>query len=67
MGDVLSAGGGMKASSVAGVRDFWKKHRELLPFLTKKALSLHADGKLYTACVGIPLVVVKHGHLRPMI
>ena len=51
LGDMICAGGGAEASSVARVRNGWKKFRELLPLLTKRGLSLQRKGQLYAACV----------------
>ena len=51
LGDMISAGGGAEASSVARIRSGWKKYRELLPLLTSRGPSLHFKGKLYVACV----------------
>ena len=51
LGDMLSAGGGAEASTVARVRSGWKKFRELLPLLTSRIFSHKVKGRLYTACV----------------
>ena len=51
LGDMICAGGGAEASSVARVRSGWKKFRELLPLLTKRGLSFRVKGQLYAACV----------------
>lgn len=51
LGDMISAGGGAEAGSVARIRSGWKKFRELLPLLTLRGPSLHFKGKLYSACV----------------
>ena len=51
LGDMLNAGGGAEASSIARVRSGWKKFRELLPILTGRAFSHKAKGRLYRACV----------------
>ena len=51
LGDMLSAGGGAEASTVARVRSGWKKFRELLPLLTSRTFSHKVKGRLYTACV----------------
>ena len=62
LGDVICAGGGAGASSVARVRSGWKKFRELLPLLTLKGFSLQAKGCLYATCVrSIMLYGVKPG------
>ena len=37
--DMIGAGSGAEASSVARVRNEWKKFRDLLPLLTKRGLS----------------------------
>ena len=51
LGDMICAGGGAEASSVARVRSGWKKFRELLPLLTKRGVSFRVKGQLYAACV----------------
>ena len=51
LGDMLNAGGGAEASSIARIRSGWKKFRELLPFLTSRSLSHKAKGRLYGPCV----------------
>ena len=51
LGDILSAGGGAEASTIARVRSGWKKFRELLPLLTSRVFSHKVKGKLYSACV----------------
>ena len=51
LGDMLSAGGGAEASTIARVRSGWKKIRELLPLLSSRVHSHKAKGRLYTACV----------------
>ena len=51
LGDVICAGGGAGASSVARVRSGWMKFRELLPLLTMRGLSLRQKGRLYASCV----------------
>lgn len=51
LGDMLSAGGGAEASSIARIRSGWKKFRELLPLLTSRVFSHKVKGRLYTACV----------------
>ena len=50
--DMLSAGGGAEASSIARIKSGWKKFWELLPILTRHDRSLKAKGIPYTACVG---------------
>lgn len=51
LGDMISAGGGAEASSVARIRSGWRKFRELLPLLTTRGLSFRVKGRLYAACV----------------
>ena len=51
LGDMLSAGGGAEASTVARVKSAWKKFRDLLPLLTKRVFSHRVKGRLYQACV----------------
>ena len=51
LGDMLSAGGGAEASTVARVRSGWKKFRELLPLLTNRTFSHKVKGRLFSACV----------------
>lgn len=56
LGDVIGAGGGAEASSVARIRAGWNKFRELVPLLAPRGMSLHLKGKLYAACVWSVLV-----------
>ena len=51
LGDMLNAGGGAEASTIARVRSAWKKFRELLPLLTSRVFSHKTKGRLYRACV----------------
>ena len=51
LGDMLSAGGGAEASTIARVKSAWKKFRDLLPLLTRRVFSHKAKGRLYQACV----------------
>ena len=51
LGDMLSAGGGAEACTIARIRSGWKKFRELLPLLTGRVFSHKVKGKLYRACV----------------
>ena len=51
LGDMISAGGGVEASTTVRVRCGWKKFRKLSPLLTSRALSLVIKGKIYSACV----------------
>ena len=56
LGDMISAGGGAGASSLARTGSGWKKFRELLPLLGSRGLSLRAKGQLYDACVRSAMV-----------
>ena len=51
LGDIISAGGGTEASSIARLKSGWKKFRELLPLLTLRGLSHLTKDKLYASCV----------------
>ena len=51
LGDMPSAGGGGKASSVTQVRTGWKKFRELLPLSTSRVFLHKMKGNIYKACV----------------
>ena len=49
LGDMLSAGGGPKASSITRVRTGWKKFKELLPLLTFRVFSHKMKGYVRSA------------------
>lgn len=51
LGDVINANGGADSAVIARVSAGWKKFRELVPFLTNKAVPLLLKGKVYKSCV----------------
>ena len=51
LGDMLSAGGGLEASSITQIRTGWKKFKEILPLLTSRVFSYKMKGNIDKACV----------------
>ena len=51
LGDMIIAGGGAEASTIARVRSGWKSFRVLLPLLASRVISLKTKERLYAACV----------------
>ena len=49
--DIISAGGGAEASTVARVRSGWKIFRILLPLIASRVITLKIKGRLYATCV----------------
>ena len=49
LGNMISAGGGAEASTIARVRSGWKSFRVLLPLLASRIISLETKGHLYVA------------------
>ena len=61
LGDTIEAQGGARAGVIARVKSGWSKFRELLPFLTSRALPLLSGRKsLSGACMQC-----KDGKVRP--
>ena len=50
--DIISVGGGAKASTVSCVRSGRKIFRVLLPLLVSQVISFKTKGCLYAACIG---------------
>ena len=51
LGDMISAGGGAEASTIARVRSGWKSFRVLLPLVASRVISFKTKERLYAACV----------------
>ena len=51
--DMISAGGGAEASTIACVRSSWKSFRVLLPLLASRVISLKTKGRLYADASGV--------------
>ena len=51
LGDTLDGDGGVDLAATARIRNGWMKFRELLPFLTSRALTLEMKGRVYACCV----------------
>ena len=51
LGDTLDEDGGTDLTATARIRNGWIKFRELLPFLTSRALPLEMKGQVYTSYV----------------
>ena len=51
LGDMIIAGSGAEACTIARVRSDWKSFRVLLPLLAIRINSLKKKGRLYAACV----------------
>ena len=51
LGDTLDGDGGVDLAATARIRNGWMKFRELLPFLTSRALPLEIKGRVYATCV----------------
>ena len=51
LGDMINANGGADSAVAARISAGWKKFREMLPFLTNKAVPLTLKVKVYKSCV----------------
>ena len=51
LGDMISAGGGTEASTIACVKSGWKSFRVLLPLLASRVISFKTKRRLYASCV----------------
>ena len=51
LGDSLDGDGGADLAATPRIRNGWMKFRELLPFLTSRALPLGTKGRVYASCV----------------
>ena len=50
LGDTLDGDGGADLAATARIRNGWMKFREILPFLTSRALPLEMKVRVYASC-----------------
>ena len=50
LGNCISLAGGCELVTIKRCCSAWEKFRELLPFLTCKAISLNTCGQIYSSC-----------------
>ena len=56
LGDMLSAGGGCKLSSIIRIKCAWSKFHQLLPLFTNTHISFATKGQIYVAYVKADLL-----------